>query len=58
MVKLSPPFGRAVVDVPDELVERYVAGGWSHIQSPAAERKPVQRKTQPRRRKSATKSEE
>lgn len=57
-MKLSPPFVRAVVDVPDELVERYVAGGWSRIQSPAAERKPVQRKTQPRRRKSATKSEE
>lgn len=57
MVKLSPPFGEAVVNVPEDLVERYIAGGWTQVRPPASERKPVQRKVATRRRKSADKSE-
>lgn len=41
MAELSSPFGGAVIDVPDELVDRYVAGGWTKSESerPARRRK-------------------
>jgi len=28
MATLKSPYGKAVIEVPDELVERYTAAGW------------------------------
>jgi len=31
MVALNPPFSTAAVDVPEGLVDRYVADGWKRV---------------------------
>lgn len=31
MAALTPPFSTATVDVPDGLVDRYVAAGWKRV---------------------------
>lgn len=31
MAALTPPFSTATVDVPDGLVDRYVAAGWKQV---------------------------
>ena len=32
MAALTPPFSTATVDVPDGLVDRYVAAGWKRVE--------------------------
>ncbi len=36
MARLTTSSSTAVIDVPDELVERYVAAGWTKVEPKAA----------------------
>lgn len=40
MAELNSPSSTAVVDVPDELVESYVAQGWTRVEKDEPKRKP------------------
>lgn len=39
MARLNPPESTSVVDVPEALVPRYVAAGWSPVKTSSASRK-------------------
>lgn len=46
MVAYNPPLSQSVVELPEELVERYEAAGWTPVkkQAKSAERKPAAKK--------------
>lgn len=39
MVALNPPSSRSVVQVPEGLVDRYEAAGWTKVEQPKPRRK-------------------
>ncbi len=39
MVAYHPPNSKAVVDLPDSVVDRYVAAGWVAVEKPKSRRK-------------------
>lgn len=38
-VKVNPPVSAAVVEIPDELVEKYEAQGWTVVKEPVKPRR-------------------
>lgn len=49
MARLNPPSSSAIVDVPDSLVDQYVAQGWAEAKG--AEQVQAEKPTEPVRRR-------